>query len=168
MATIPDLFSGYIAGREQAIKSNWNDLNSYNNVLGGQIDNAFKMQTFDPAARQVWNHAQQSDYSTIAQAQGLDNTLQSNKLAQSAGIPQMATNAQVAQIQANIDALTKQKEALDFQIQQLRQQLQNNNTQPQQTAQATQPAQTAQANGGMQPLTPAGSTAPAMQPLTTK
>ena len=80
----------------------------------------------------------------------------------------MATNAQVAQIQANIDALTKQKEALDFQIQQLRQQLQNNNTQPQQTAQATQPAQTAQANGGMQPLTPAGSTAPAMQPLTTK
>lgn len=159
MAAIPDLFSGYINGREKAIASNWNDLNQYNTVLGGQMQNAYNMATFDPAVRQTWNSAQQSDYATIAQAQGLDNTLQSNTLAQKAGIPQMTVNANVAQIQASIDALTKQKEALDLQIQQLKQQM----SQSQQAAQPAQPAQptaqtaqpTAPGSTNMAPAVPA-------------
>lgn len=157
MAAIPDLFSGYINGREQAIKSNWNDLSNYNSTLGGQMQNAYNMATFDPAVRSAWNTAQQSDYSTIAAAQGLDNTLQANQLAQKAGIPQATANAQAATIQANIDALNKQKEALDLQIQQLQQQLKQ-----QQTAQGVQGAQGTQA--AVNPAT--GNTAPALAPVT--
>lgn len=157
MAAIPDLFSGYINGREQAIKSNWDDLSKYNSTLGGQIQNAYNMATFDPAVRSAWNTVQQSDYNTIAAAQGLDNTLQANQLAQKAGIPQATANAQAATIQANIDALNKQKETLDMQIQQLQQQLKQ-----QQTAQGAQGVQNAPA-----PVNSTGNTAPAVTPVTT-
>ena len=44
---IPDLFGSYVDGREKAIDSNWKDMQNYNSVLGGQIDNARDMATFD-------------------------------------------------------------------------------------------------------------------------
>lgn len=37
---------GYIQGREQAISSNWNDMNQYNQVQAGQLTNAFHELTF--------------------------------------------------------------------------------------------------------------------------
>lgn len=40
------MLPGYIQGREQAIRSNWNDLNQYNQVQRGQIQNAFDELTF--------------------------------------------------------------------------------------------------------------------------
>ena len=43
---IPDLFSGYLQGRRDAIKDNWTDLTNYGNVLDKQLDNAYSMQTF--------------------------------------------------------------------------------------------------------------------------
>lgn len=48
---IPDLFSGYVEGRRKAIADNWTDLTNYNSVLGGQLENAFGLQTFDDKAR---------------------------------------------------------------------------------------------------------------------
>ena len=44
---IPDLFGSYVDGREKAIDSNWKDMQNYNGVLGGQLQNAKTMATFD-------------------------------------------------------------------------------------------------------------------------
>ena len=49
---IPDLFGSYVDGREKAIDSNWKDMQNYNGVLGGQIDNARDMATFDAKVMQ--------------------------------------------------------------------------------------------------------------------
>ena len=49
---IPDLFGSYVDGREKAIDSNWKDMQNYNSVLNGQIDNARDMATFDAKAMQ--------------------------------------------------------------------------------------------------------------------
>ena len=49
---IPDLFGSYVDGREKAIGSNWKDMQNYNGVLGGQIDNARDMATFDSKVMQ--------------------------------------------------------------------------------------------------------------------
>lgn len=48
---IPDLFTSYINGRRQAVQDNWTDLQNYNTVLGGQMDNALNMQTMGDRAR---------------------------------------------------------------------------------------------------------------------
>ena len=50
---IPDLFGSYVDGREKAIDSNWKDMQNYNGVLGGQLQNAKTMATFDS---DVLNH----------------------------------------------------------------------------------------------------------------
>lgn len=44
---IPDLFGSYVDGREKAIDSNWKDMQNYNGVLNGQLQNAKTMATFD-------------------------------------------------------------------------------------------------------------------------
>ena len=49
---IPDLFGSYVDGREKAIDSNWKDMQNYNGVLNGQIDNARDMATFDSKVMQ--------------------------------------------------------------------------------------------------------------------
>lgn len=49
---IPDLFGSYVDGREKAIDSNWKDMQNYNSVLGGQVDNARDMATFDSKVMQ--------------------------------------------------------------------------------------------------------------------
>lgn len=48
MIIIPDLFTPYIEGKETARKANWNDLNNYNQVQKGQLDNLEKLFTFSP------------------------------------------------------------------------------------------------------------------------
>lgn len=48
---IPDLFGGYLRGRQAAIADNWNDLNQFNQVLGGQMQNAFNQQVMADRAR---------------------------------------------------------------------------------------------------------------------
>lgn len=61
MFVIPvDLFSSYINGREKGINANWNDLNQYNNVQGGQLrndaqqlQNWFTEDTYNPRVSQV-------------------------------------------------------------------------------------------------------------------
>ncbi len=77
---IPDLFGSYVAGREKAIDSNWKDMQNYNGVLGGQIDNARDMATFDSKVMQEKGKGL-SDYSkgvtdwTARQSQELLNRL---------------------------------------------------------------------------------------------
>ena len=48
---IPDLFGGYLRGRQAAIADNWTDLNQFNHVLGGQMQNAFNQQVMADRAR---------------------------------------------------------------------------------------------------------------------
>ena len=48
---IPDLFGGYLKGRQAAIADNWTDLNQFNQVLGGQMKNAFDQQVMADRAR---------------------------------------------------------------------------------------------------------------------
>ena len=48
---IPDLFGGYLKGRQAAIADNWTDLSNYNNVLSGQMQNAYNQQTMADRAR---------------------------------------------------------------------------------------------------------------------
>ena len=48
---IPDLFGGYLKGRQAAIADNWNDLNQFNQVLGGQMLNAYNQQVMADRAR---------------------------------------------------------------------------------------------------------------------
>ena len=54
---IPDLFGSYVDGREKAIDSNWKDMQNYNGVLSGQLQNAKTMATFDS---DVQNHKGQA------------------------------------------------------------------------------------------------------------
>lgn len=70
---IPDIFSGYLNGMRQANTDNWNDLTQYNKVQDGQLDNAFKMATFDPAVRTAWNQGTQSDNATIRDTLATDS-----------------------------------------------------------------------------------------------
>lgn len=70
---IPDIFSGYLNGMRQANTDNWNDLTKYNDVQNGQLDNAFKMATFDPAVRTAWNQGTQSDNATIRDTLATDS-----------------------------------------------------------------------------------------------
>lgn len=69
---IPDIFSGYMQGMRQANEDNWKDLSNYNATLGGQLGNAFKMATFDPAVRTAWNQGQISDNTTTLNNLGTD------------------------------------------------------------------------------------------------
>lgn len=48
---IPDLFAGYLRGRQAAIADNWTDLNQFNQVLGGQMQNAYNQQVMADRAR---------------------------------------------------------------------------------------------------------------------
>ena len=48
MIIIPDLFTPYVEGVETARRANWDDLNNYNQVQKGQLDNMFNFATFSP------------------------------------------------------------------------------------------------------------------------
>ena len=109
---IPDLFSSYVQGRRAAITDNWNDLNQYNKVLGGQLQNAFNMETFDDASRIAHNRAAMSDMNRLTGA--LDTTLglQMYQAGQDADLMQKRIQAMIAQYDAIIrDAQQRQEEA---------------------------------------------------------
>lgn len=48
MLIIPDLFTPWIEGTELARKANWDDLQKYNTVQKGQLDNLEALATFSP------------------------------------------------------------------------------------------------------------------------
>lgn len=48
LGAIGRLLPGYVQGERQAIADNWNDLNQYNQVQSGQMQNAFDEAMFNP------------------------------------------------------------------------------------------------------------------------
>lgn len=55
------LLPGYMQGEQQAIKDNWYDLNQYNQVQAGQIQNAWDEATFNPRLTMVQHAVDMSD-----------------------------------------------------------------------------------------------------------
>ena len=74
---IPDLFGSYVDGREKAIDSNWKDMQNYNGVLNGQLDNAKTMATFDSYVAQK---AGEADKATAQGAEALSSAKNSTYL----------------------------------------------------------------------------------------
>lgn len=75
---IPDIFSGYLNGMRQANEDNWKDLSNYNSVQNGQLDNAYKMATFDPAVRSSYDQADMLDNKTLLDNLATNNATISN------------------------------------------------------------------------------------------
>lgn len=46
-SSVGQLLPGYLEGQRQAVEDNWNDLNQYNQVQEGQLENLFNEQTMD-------------------------------------------------------------------------------------------------------------------------
>jgi len=86
MIFIPDIFSGWLAGARQANADNWQDLANYNNVLGGQLNNAFAMDTYDPSVRAAWDKGYNADLSTIQNAMTTDQLMKLFNLGNAAGL----------------------------------------------------------------------------------
>lgn len=74
---IPDLFGSYVDGREKAIDSNWKDMQNYNSVLTGQLQNAKTMATFDS---EVAEKAGQADSAVAKGAEDLSSAKNSTYL----------------------------------------------------------------------------------------
>lgn len=64
---------GFIEGERAAIQDNWRDLNQYNQVQAGQLENAWTEATWDPRYMNVWNQATNNDIMTQASAMELAN-----------------------------------------------------------------------------------------------
>ena len=109
---IPALFGSYVDGREKAIDSNWKDMQNYNGVLGGQIDNARDMATFDSKVMQEKGKGL-SDYSkgvtdwTAGQSQELLNRLLFSGMEQNdAQFGKRLANAKLGNLLAGFEAGT--------------------------------------------------------------
>lgn len=85
---IPDIFSGYLNGMRTANEDNWKDLQNYNNIQKGQLDNAFKFATFDPAVRVAWNQGANSDYNRLLSALTADSKIRTGQTYMANGGPE--------------------------------------------------------------------------------
>ena len=59
-AAIGRALPGFVEGERLAVQDNWNDLNQYNKVQAGQLENAFTEQTFNPRMQIVYDAARNS------------------------------------------------------------------------------------------------------------
>ena len=91
---IPDLFTSYINGRRQAVADNWQDLSNYNQVLAGQLNNAFNMATFDPRVRIAESEAQLGEQNNALGGAMTDQYLTQIALQNKKNIPDLSTSAQ--------------------------------------------------------------------------
>lgn len=99
---IPDLFSAYIRGRQQAIQDNWNDLNQYNKVEAGQLANGMTMATFDDNVRKNTAAADLAQTQAVGAGFSLDDALRKRALAQQAGTMEKQVQAAAATLQTNL------------------------------------------------------------------
>lgn len=65
------LLPGYMQGERQAVQDNWNDLNQYNKVQAGQLQNMFDENVMRPRMQMVWDAMRQQNYGTTAMGQDL-------------------------------------------------------------------------------------------------
>lgn len=59
-SSVGQLLPGYLEGQRQAVEDNWNDLNQYNQVQEGQLENLFNEQTMDERLRMMGDAAENS------------------------------------------------------------------------------------------------------------
>lgn len=84
MFVIPDLFTPYVEGRELGIKRNWDDMQNYNAVERGQLDNAKALATFNADVNRAYE---------ILNQLGMAN----DKTAQDLALRDLAMNGLIAQ-----------------------------------------------------------------------
>lgn len=60
LGAVGRLLPGYVQGERQAVQDNWNDLNQYNTVQHGQMQNAFDEALFNPRLSQGYDQAANS------------------------------------------------------------------------------------------------------------
>lgn len=65
LGSLGSLLPGYIQGRRQAIADNWQDLQNYNNIQQGQLNNAFTEATWQPRLDLMYDSARRSQMNTI-------------------------------------------------------------------------------------------------------
>ena len=61
---------GFVEGERQAVADNWRDLNQYNQVQAGQLENAWTEATWDPRLFNTWANATNNDI--LLQASGME------------------------------------------------------------------------------------------------
>lgn len=61
---------GFLEGERQAVRDNWNDLNQYNRVQAGQLENAWTEATWQPRLDNV--HYQTANNDIMLQASGME------------------------------------------------------------------------------------------------
>lgn len=61
---------GFIEGERAAVQDNWRDLNQYNQVQAGQLENAWTEATWDPRLFNTWANAASNDI--VLQASGME------------------------------------------------------------------------------------------------
>lgn len=70
LGSLDNLLPGYIEGQRQAVKDNWYDLNQYNQVQAGQIQNAFDEATFSDRVHLANQNAAMGDLSYMQKLWG--------------------------------------------------------------------------------------------------
>lgn len=78
MLIIPDLFTPYMEGVETARKANWDDLNQYNSVQGGQLENAYNMATFSPRVNKAYEETDAAALANLFNERTLDSRVAAN------------------------------------------------------------------------------------------
>lgn len=65
LGALSSLLPGYIQGRRQAIQDNWQDLQNYNNIQQGQLNNAFTEATWQPRLDMFADNAKRNNAVTL-------------------------------------------------------------------------------------------------------
>lgn len=94
---IPDLFTSYINGRRQAVQDNWTDLQNYNTVLGGQMENALGMQIMGDRARISAANAEVAGQNAALGAATTDRDIDLIQKQNALGLNDLVANAMYAQ-----------------------------------------------------------------------
>ena len=98
LGNIGRVLPGYMQGYRMAIQDNWNDLNQYNQVQKGQLNNLYDEATFEPAVDMYNSNADMARLNLY----NLGMQTQTNLAALPATLQQAATNgiyaAQVADL----------------------------------------------------------------------
>lgn len=71
-SSVGQLLPGYLEGQRQAVEDNWNDLNQYNQVQEGQLENLFNEQTMDERLQMMRDARDRAHMSTLNDAMTLE------------------------------------------------------------------------------------------------
>lgn len=104
-AAIGRTLPGFVEGERMAVQDNWNDLNQYNRVQAGQLQNAFDEAVFQPRIDMMYDQGKLSGITLtntgmqLAQNRAMHPALMAAAQAASQYAPQLALLKQQAQQQ---------------------------------------------------------------------